>query len=69
MKYSNNKDINCFVRRLIKHGCTFVKSKKHGVLFAPQGQRTIVPSTPSDIRAYMNFKKDVLRRMTYAKDQ
>jgi len=61
-RFSNNKDINKFIKSLIrgeKWSC--LRGKKHPYLYSPKGKRITVPSTPSDYRAYQNFKKDIMR--------
>ena len=64
-RISKDKDINSFVRSLIKLShWTAVRGSKHIALLSPLGKRITVPSTPSDRRAYINFKKDVLRTIS-----
>ena len=58
-KYSNSKDINCLIKKLIKQGWSYKVGKKHGRIIAPNGRKLTVPSTPSDCRAYYNFRGDV----------
>ena len=58
-KYSNDKNINKEVRLLIKLKWTYRKGKKHGSLISPNGRKMAVPCTPSDHRAFYNFKRDV----------
>ena len=61
-RFSKNKDINSFIRQLIKSEQWYcLQDKKHCSLFSPTGKRITVPSTPSDYRAYINFKKDIER--------
>ena len=61
MKYSNDKDIARLVRRLVREsaGWYFLKGKRHGKLVAPNGKKIPVPCTPSDRRAFDNFKWSV----------
>ncbi|MDB2386491.1 hypothetical protein N9W21_04020 [Shewanella sp.] len=58
-KYSNNKEINSLVKRLIKNGWQILNRKKHALLIAPSGKRMPIPSTPSDYRAWYNFSHDI----------
>lgn len=52
MRFSSDKDIDRFAKRLVRHGWRFKQGKKHGKLLAP-GSRgmVVVPSTPSKRRA------------------
>jgi hypothetical protein len=62
MKYCSAKDIDQLVRRLLRQGWSFHRRAKHGQLRSPVGQATLcVPSTPSDRRAFLNFRRDVRR--------
>ncbi len=58
-KYSNNKDINKAVKELIRSGWEpLSKTKgKHLKILAPNGKWLTVPTSPSDVRAVTNFKK------------
>ncbi|MDX1282962.1 hypothetical protein [Shewanella colwelliana] len=60
-KYSKDKDINLLVHQLLKSGVWQIRRGRHPVLTAPSGKRLTVPSTPSDRRAFLNFKLDVRR--------
>lgn len=56
-----DKDTNKFVRSLMKLSCwTAIRGTKHIALLSSLGKRITIPSTPSDRRAYINFKKDIL---------
>jgi hypothetical protein len=59
MKYSDNKDINNVVRRLIHQGWMFFWGGKHGRLVSPSGNKLTVPSSPSDHRSLLNFIRDI----------
>ncbi|MRR51461.1 MAG: hypothetical protein EG825_11195 [Rhodocyclaceae bacterium] len=60
MKYCTAKEIDCLVKQLIRQGWSFQKGRKHGRLSAPTGQPTLtVPCSPSDRRAFLNFRRDV----------
>ncbi|WP_445772139.1 hypothetical protein [Rheinheimera sp.] len=60
-KYSNDKNINTLVHRLLKQNRWQIRQGRHPVLIAPTGRRLAVPGTPSDRRAFLNFKHDVRR--------
>ncbi len=60
-KYSNDKNINALVHRLLKQNRWQIRQGRHPVLIAPTGRRLAVPGTPSDRRAFLNFKHDVRR--------
>lgn len=48
MKYSSDKDVNSFTRRLVMDGWRFKRGKKHGKLLAPCGRgMVVISSTPS----------------------
>ncbi|MBB1371573.1 MULTISPECIES: hypothetical protein [Pseudoalteromonas] len=60
-KYSNDKNINTLVCKLLKKKGWSLKRGRHPRLIAPSGIKITVPSTPSDFRAYRNFKMDIRR--------
>jgi hypothetical protein len=61
-RFSNNKDINKFIKNLMRERKWYcLRGKKHPYLYSSKGKRITVPSTPSDYRAYQNFKKDITR--------
>lgn len=62
--YSKDKEISKLVKHLIKSGWVFKQGKKHGLIYAPKGGRIAVPSTPSDRRAHLNFRRNLKRIMT-----
>lgn len=66
--YCKDKKIDALVRSLRDYGWGFRRGKKHGVLTSPNGRKLTIPTTPSDIRAYQNFKRDV-RRLGYDERQ
>ena len=62
MKYCANKDIDTFVRQLIRAGWHFRRRTKHGRLITPDGTRALtVAGSPSDCRSFENFRQDVRR--------
>lgn len=61
-RYSASKEINALIRQLIRDGWEFRQGGQHGKLYAPNCMAYIsVPSTPSDRRAFLNFRQDVRR--------
>jgi len=64
MKYSNDKDIAALVRNLILEGWRYHRGGRHGKLASPAGRRIPVPCTPSDHRAFLNFKRDLRKLLT-----
>ncbi|MDI4667627.1 hypothetical protein AAEU31_02355 [Pseudoalteromonas sp. SSMSWG5] len=60
-KYSSDKDINMLVRALLKKKGWSIRQGKHPKLITPSGFKVTVPSTPSDFRAFKNFKNDIRR--------
>lgn len=62
-KFSCNKDINFYVRKLIATGWVYKNRKKHACIIAPLGGKITVPCTPSDRRAFRNFKRDTRHLM------
>lgn len=62
MKYSAEKEIDALVRKMVQEGWLFKRGGRHGRLYAPVGRSILtVPATPSDRRAFMNFRADVRR--------
>jgi predicted RNA binding protein YcfA (HicA-like mRNA interferase family) len=60
MRYSSCRDVDKLVRDLVKSGWTFWRGGKHGRLKAPStGASVTVPGSPSDHRAFLNFRRDV----------
>lgn len=60
MKYCKTPEINTLVAQLVHDGWHFRRGGKHGKLRTPQGTRTLtVPLSPSDYRAWLNFRRDV----------
>lgn len=63
-KFSSNKDINKEVKVLTKRGWMYRSGKKHGLIVSPEGFKLSVPGTPSDMRAFYNFRRDVRHIMS-----
>lgn len=63
MKFSKDKQIANLVRQLLRCGWDFEHGGCHGKLISPLGRKFTVPKTPSDHRAFQNFKHD-LRKLT-----
>jgi hypothetical protein len=62
MRYSKNQQIDKYVRILIRHyGWQFHVEHGHGKLVTSAGQCLTVPCTPSDWRAFYNFRRDARR--------
>jgi hypothetical protein len=61
MKYSSSKEINKCIVDLIKAGWHPIKKSKHWQIKSPTARVLMVPSTPSDRRAVLNFKSDLRR--------
>ncbi len=60
MKYCAMKEINQLVKALIRQDWLFTRRGKHGCISPPQGfPRICVPCTPSDKRAFLNFRRDI----------
>lgn len=61
-KYSSDKNINNFVHQIIKYnGWEKYRHRRHLILLSPYGRKLTVPGSPSDQRAFYNFKSDVRR--------
>lgn len=61
-RYSTSKEINTLVRQLVRDGWLFQWGGQHGKLYTPNHAACLsVPSTPSDRRAFLNFRQDVRR--------
>ncbi len=61
-KYSADKELNKLIRSLVTQGWVYVRKRKHGRLTSPdKDYTTTVPGSPSDHRAFVNFKQDILR--------
>ncbi len=58
-KFSSCKEIGALVSRKVNQGWSFQKGKCHGKLTSPYGSMITVPCSPSDRRAFQNFKRDM----------
>lgn len=66
MKYSSDKQIHVLVRKLVRDDWEFVRGGKHGRLRSPEGLAILtVPGSPSDSRAFLNFRQDVRRVLSF----
>lgn len=59
LKLSKDKNINTLVNKLISIGWKYKRRTKHGSIISPKGKQLIIPSTPSDRRAFYNFRNAV----------
>jgi hypothetical protein len=60
MKYCACKEIDQLVNSLVRDGWVYRRGGKHGRLVTPNAHETLsVPRTPSDYRAFLNFRRDV----------
>ena len=60
MKYSGDKDIDQFIRQLLREGWNYRRGRKHGRLVAPGGKYFVtIAGSPSDRRSFDNFQRDV----------
>lgn len=58
--YSKCKKIDSLIRELVQQGWIFKWGKKHGRIGPPSfGGKLTIPKTPSDIRAFYEFRKDL----------
>ena len=60
-KYSKNKDVDSLVCELLESGWQPLKRKRHWQVVSPTGLKLTIPVTPSDGRAFLNFRGDVRR--------
>jgi len=67
-KYCTNKEIHKLVKEKVSKGWYFKKGKKHGVLIAPIGKKLIIPTSPSDYRAYYNLRSTIRSLTAHTKD-
>jgi predicted RNA binding protein YcfA (HicA-like mRNA interferase family) len=60
-KFSTDKNIDSLVRELLVEGWQPSKRKRHWQVVSPKGRAQTIPLTPSDNRAWMNFRSDIKR--------
>lgn len=60
-KYSVDKDIDSLVKELLNENWQPFRRKRHWQVVSPTGKKLTIPVTPSDGRAFMNFRGDVKR--------
>ena len=60
-RYSSDKDVDRLVRALVALGWSFQRRSRHGRLRAPRGALIVVPTTPSDHRAWLNLRAAIRR--------
>lgn len=66
-KYSKDRDINKLANQLVDEGWTPIRRTSHWQLIPPWGGRPLtITNTPSDGRAFLNFKADI-RRISHDK--
>ena len=59
-KYCKAPEIDALVVQLVRSGWHFHRGGRHGKLRNPQGACALtVPISPSDHRAWLNFRRDV----------
>ncbi len=65
MRYSNDKDVQKLVKRLLSEGWIYLRRRKHGQLRSPTGEVFTLSMTP---RSMLNYKKlmTFVRRLTKA---
>ena len=59
LRLSKDKNINTLVNEMISVGWKYKRRTKHGSIVSPKGRMLIIPSTPSDRRAFYNFRQAV----------
>jgi hypothetical protein len=60
-KYSKDKNVDSLVCELLGGGWQPLKRKRHWQVVSPTGLKLTIPVTPSDGRAFLNFRGDVRR--------
>jgi hypothetical protein len=60
-KFSTDKNIDSLVRELLDEGWQPNKRKRHWQVVSPKGKTQTIPLTPSDGRAWLNFRSDIKR--------
>jgi hypothetical protein len=61
-RYTNHKDLNSLIRKLVRDGWVFERGKKHGRLYCKHGGAFItIPCTPSARRVLTIVSAEVAR--------
>ena len=61
-KFSADKNIDSLVRELLVDGWQPIRKKRHWQVVPPTGGKAqTIPVTPSDSRAFLNFRGDIKR--------
>ena len=60
-KYSKDQKVDLLVCELLMKGWQPLKRKRHWQVVSPTGLKLTVPVTPSDGRAWLNFRGDIRR--------
>ncbi len=68
MRLSTDADINALANELLREGWVVAARKTHTKLRHPSGRILVVNRTPSDCRAFLNFKADVRRARAAVKE-
>lgn len=55
------QDQTATLRRATKAGCMITRRGSHIMVTTPNGGRVVASSTPSDVNASRNLRKDLLR--------
>ena len=62
MKYTTDKDLDHYIKKLLCEGWMYERGRKHGRLLAPGGKGiATVAGSPSDYRSLQNVRRDVRR--------
>ena len=58
-KFSQDNKVNQLIKKLVSQGWRYNRRRKHGSIISPSEKMYIVPLTPSDKRAFYNFRSDI----------
>ena len=58
-KISKDNRINQLIKKLVSQGWQYKRRRKHGSIISPSDKIYIIPLTPSDKRAFYNFRSDI----------
>lgn len=59
--FSKNKEINTMIKGMVNDGWRYRIGGRHNKIVSPSGMCVIVPITPSDYRAFYNFRSHIRR--------